>query len=990
MGPQRRRLRHLRSIEGLRAVAVSAVVAYHAGATWLPGGFLGVDVFFVVSGYLIAAGLLQEWDATGELDVRGFWWRRARRLLPALGFLLVGTAVAALLTAPDAIPRLRGDTVAALTYTSNWWQIVAGQSYFEALGRSPLLRHLWSLAVEEQFYLAFPLALGGAVRRVRSRATLVLGAVGVAVASTVWMAVLWSPGDDPSRVYFGSDTRLAGLLVGVAVALLLGGRSLRTLPVRVAQASTVAGGAGLLALGLRVGDTSPWLYDGGGFLVVAVAAALLLVGTAHRRSIVGRVLGCRPMRWIGTRSYAIYLWHWPVQELSRAGVDVPWSGAGLVVARLVAVGVLAEMSWRFVEQPVRAGHLRTWWTARTPVRRRFDPAVAGGLAMLLAVPMLTASGPERQWWEAESQVVSAAGTTFAIDPAADDPGLIGPVLVGPPAPLPPAPTTTTVAPPPEQPPSSEPATTAAPAPPRAPRAPRAPRPAPAATSTEAPAPTTPPPPPPPPSDLAVLAMGDSVMVAARSALLAEGGSGTRVDAVVGRQNDATLTALERYRDDGTLAVTKRLIIHIGTNGPLTQTQFDRLLRITAEVPDVVVVNVRVPKSWESQSNRVIAENIGVADRLRLADWHETSKTPGVLGSDGVHPTPSGAARLRPPGAGRATAAARARTDARADAHRSAATAAGGSRRHDDDGGAAARARAAGAERRLDRVEAAHDEHGDVVARRAVLELDGRRHDRVGQLLGGEVAGVGDEPGDAVVAEELAVAAGLGDAVGVEHQHVARDQLGRGLGHLRVVDHPEHRPCDADGVESACAAPAPQRQRVAARRHGDREPSVVPRSRDAQEGGRAELLGMVAQQDVVEPEQDVGGPVRPQRLRPHGVAGQRGHDRGGRALAADVAEHEPPRRAVDLEGVVEVAADLGPVARRPVPAADVEAGDRQQHRRKERRLQRPRRARWPAPRTPRPAAAPRAARARTSAARSRRTAPSGWRRARRRCSPSAPS
>jgi hypothetical protein len=140
----------------------------------------------------------------------------------------------------------------------------------------------------------------------------------------------------------------------------------------------------------------------------------------------------------------------------------------------------------------------------------------------------------------------------------------------------------------------------------------------------------------------VLAVGDSVMVAARSSLLAEGGSGTRVDAQVGRQNDATLSVLERYRDDGTLALTERLIVHIGTNGPLTQAQFDRLAAIAVDVPDVVVVNVRVPKSWESQSNRVIAENVPALERMRLADWHETSKTPGVVGSDGVHPTPSGA------------------------------------------------------------------------------------------------------------------------------------------------------------------------------------------------------------------------------------------------------------------------------------------------------------------------------------------------------------
>ncbi|HUP84398.1 MAG TPA: acyltransferase family protein [Acidimicrobiales bacterium] len=628
--PRRRRVR---SIEGVRAIAVSAVVAYHAGATWLPGGFLGVDVFFVVSGYLIAAGLLKEWETTEAIQLAAFYRRRARRLLPALALLLVTTSLVALAEAPDAVPRLRGDLLAALIYTSNWWQIVAGQSYFEVLGRAPLLRHLWSLAVEEQFYLLFPLAFGPALRRVRSREWLFAGVVALAVLSTVWMAMLWSPGDDPSRVYFGSDTRLAGLLVGVATAVLAGRRSLRTLPRRVSKLASAGGAAVLAAAALGTTDTSPWLYDHGGFLVVAVAAACFVVGTAHQRSVTGRILGSRPMRWLGTRSYGVYLWHWPVQELTRSSVDVPWHGPGLVVGRIVLIGVLAELSWRFVEQPVRFGRLAAWWRARRVDERRLRVGLALGAVAALAMAMATADGPERQWWETDPQIVSAMGPSSAPLVGAATRPKAEPALVA--ATAPPS-DAIDAHPPPESPGASS-----VPQPGR----PRAPRPTPQPASvetTEAMPPPLPPPLPPLPPDLAALAVGDSVMVAARNALFAEGGSGTRVDAVVGRQNEATLSALERYRDDGTLALTERLIVHIGTNGPLTQAQFDRLVRITAEVPDVVVVNVRVPKTWEAQSNQVIGDNVGAVERMRLADWHEASGHPGILGSDGVHPTPSGA------------------------------------------------------------------------------------------------------------------------------------------------------------------------------------------------------------------------------------------------------------------------------------------------------------------------------------------------------------
>jgi outer membrane biosynthesis protein TonB len=317
---------------------------------------------------------------------------------------------------------------------------------------------------------------------------------------------------------------------------------------------------------------------------------------------------------------------------------VPWTGAGVQLLQLAVIGSLAEVSWRLVERPIRTGRFAAGWRAMDLGGRRFVAGAVTAAAVLLVAAMVTAPGPDRPWWEGEPQVVSASG--------------VSPVLLAP-APTttsPRAPDATVAAPVPE--PTS---TTTTAAPPPAPAvavtsAPRVRRSRPSTTTTApAPAaeaaPTTAAPPPPPapaPRDLSALAIGDSVMVAARNALVAEGGAGVLVDAEVGRQNDATLTVLQRYRDDGTLATVEHLVVHIGTNGPFTQKQFDRLVALTADVPDVVVVNVRVPKSWQAQSNATIADNVPAHPRMRIADWHEASGQPGVVGSDGVHPTPSGA------------------------------------------------------------------------------------------------------------------------------------------------------------------------------------------------------------------------------------------------------------------------------------------------------------------------------------------------------------
>ncbi|MEA2842953.1 MAG: hypothetical protein QOJ69_624, partial [Actinomycetota bacterium] len=375
-------------IDGLRALAVAAVFAYHAGLGWAQGGFLGVDLFFVISGFLITSLLLAEWQTSGSLRTLRFWGRRALRLLPALIVLLVVVSVAVPLLAPDQGYRLRGDVVAGLGYVSNWRLIFEQQSYFQEIGRPPVLQHLWSLAVEEQFYLLWPLVLFvllipmGRARREPHR--LIWPVLALAAVSAGLMAMLYDPDLDPSRVYFGTDTRAAGLLIGAALAcipLRWNPSATRGIPRRlVLEAVGVAAVGGLCLCVVKVDQFDPRLYRGG-FVAVAVLAAVAVAVVTHPASWVGRVLACGPMVWLGRRSYAVYLWFWPVLMMTRAHSDVPLSGLPLLALQIALTLALADASYRWVERPIRAGALgRAWrevreWAGRRS--RRPGPITAG-------------------------------------------------------------------------------------------------------------------------------------------------------------------------------------------------------------------------------------------------------------------------------------------------------------------------------------------------------------------------------------------------------------------------------------------------------------------------------------------------------------------------------------------------------------------------------------------------------------------------------------
>jgi peptidoglycan/LPS O-acetylase OafA/YrhL len=354
-------------LDGLRAIAVAAVVVFHFAPSVLPAGFLGVDVFFVVSGFLISRLVVREIERSGAVSLGNFWARRARRLLPALATVTVVVLCAAAISfSSSEIHDLRAQAIGTLFYCANWVIIFAKGNYFTSLGRPSPLLHMWTLAVEEQFYVVLPIVLFLA-RRVVVRhpvRTATIAMVG-AIASTVWMGVLVSPTGDPSRAYLGSDSHAMGLLVGVALGVVAGaGRPWASLTGWMRSNATAARAAPLLAAGslaailvtMRVTrDRTLALYRGGFLLFALLCAMVIAVVVTMPASPVARLLRTPWLVAIGLRSYSLYLWHWPVGVFvtPRPGLD----GVGLFVVRLAISIVLAELSFRLVEQPFRLGRV---------------------------------------------------------------------------------------------------------------------------------------------------------------------------------------------------------------------------------------------------------------------------------------------------------------------------------------------------------------------------------------------------------------------------------------------------------------------------------------------------------------------------------------------------------------------------------------------------------------------------------------------------------
>ncbi|NDB18008.1 MAG: acyltransferase [Actinobacteria bacterium] len=662
--------RSVPALDALRAVAIIAVIAYHLDLASVPGGFLGVDVFFVLSGYLITWILLTTVAALGRIDFKVFYEARARRLIPAFVGVVFAVCLIGSLCAPDTIPKFFSDLPWASTGTVNWWYVVNETSYFEETARPPLLQHMWSLAVEAQFYLIWPLVVAFFGRRswIKGMRWFAAASAAVFAAMSISLGVNIEHASalQASNFYFGTGSRCVGLLLGAALAA--GWTPIRltpSIPPRARLFIDLVAVFALASLGYLFWSvdevTLHWFAWGSPLaaLVTAVAIAALV----HPACRVSRVLSRPALLWVGTRSYGLYLWHWPVLQLLRPGIDVAWPDSLTNATRVAVTALLAEASYRWLELPIRqrrnpfAPLLDSY---RNPRTRRF---VAASVTTILIYPALALSRDAYATAKVEEQgflaqfAAQAVATEPALAPVAPRPGAtvrrlridtrprllppsnagsatsIATAAVAPsssPSPAPVDPTVNVA-----QPAAQSPMSTEDPLPTTSPT--------PDATATSRPS----------ASEKAgsasalnvarkqgVWVVGDSVLVGAMRVLRAKLPV-SRNDAEVGMQANVVFHTL---RDGATAVKSDVVVLNIGNNGTVRE---KTLRRILTSVRDrtVVLVDAVVPRRWESANNALVRDVLPDFPNVRLVAWSKISQGhPEYFAHDGIHLTASGAAR----------------------------------------------------------------------------------------------------------------------------------------------------------------------------------------------------------------------------------------------------------------------------------------------------------------------------------------------------------
>lgn len=638
------RPREIRGLDGLRALAIAAVLVFHLRPASLPGGFLGVDVFFVVSGFLITTLLLREFTARRRLNLPAFWKRRARRLLPALFLVVVASVSAGLLIGEDLLVGIGRQATGALTFSSNWLEISAGSSYFASTSPQ-LFANFWSLAVEEQFYLFWPILFALFLALLPTWRARVGVAAGLAVASALAMALLATPGEDATRIYYGTDTHAFGLLLGVALAFLwatdsfLDSRAWR----RLAPLTGPAALAGLVALMAVLDENHIATFRGGlfaGSLLTAVLIAALLPG----RTPLLLLLEVQPVRWLGERSYGIYLWHWPLilivtALLPAAAPDstAEWVNRGLALGLTLAI---SAASYRYVEMPVRRHGFRA--SARAVGRVLAGPVLIPKLATAVVAVMgvLTVAGiataPEKsaaqQAIEAGQVAISqqasdgagapaGAAAGDADEPAADEPAAEGSGKEEPAA---------------EEPAAEEPAAEAAAAEesteeePPAEEPDAADRPA-AAVDIDLTM----------PMGEEISAFGDSMIVTSTHALQ-DRFPGIHLDALSNNQWKHAEGVLWAALEDD--SVRRAVVLDYGTNAGIDDPDVvRRALDMLGPERLVVVVNLHSRSTFIDSSNALLADVVAEYPNATIADWDAAiSQQPELLQADRTHPDIFGA------------------------------------------------------------------------------------------------------------------------------------------------------------------------------------------------------------------------------------------------------------------------------------------------------------------------------------------------------------
>jgi peptidoglycan/LPS O-acetylase OafA/YrhL len=582
---------YLAGLDGIRAIAVLGVIAFHVGAAWAPGGLLGVGVFFVLSGYLITDLLVAEYRRRHTIDLGQFWLRRARRLLPALFLMLFVVIGWATLFDRAQLGALRDDLPSSIAYFSNWWFIYQHVSYFARFGPPAPFGHLWSLAIEEQFYLLWPLLVLAGLRFARRRRLLIPIVVAGAAASAIEMALLYVPFSDPTRVYDGTDTRAFALLIGAAFALAWP-RDLKISELtdgarRVLEIAGTVALVGILVLFCATSEYDAFLYRGG-MVLCALLSAVLIAVTIHPGTRFGRILGVAPLSWIGKRSYGIYLWSYPVIVLTTPSGKSP--GATRSLVDIAITFGLAALSWHYVEEPVRHGALGQLWRRA----RSWNP------------PRLSASGWVVSSFATANVVVCIVGLSGLVaGPAVDPQSSITAIL----------PTGNN---------SNSPGTTGNT---------QSTSPTGSGATTVSTTPTR-------PKGAGILAIGDSIMIDA-APYLRQLLPGIAIDAIEGQQLSQVQAAVAKLREQGVIG--DRLILELGTNGPYTQTALNNLIRSFGPMQKIVLVNSWVSRPWEQFVNQTIAAIAKQHKNVTVVDWFTLGRThPSDFYPDGIHLNPVGA------------------------------------------------------------------------------------------------------------------------------------------------------------------------------------------------------------------------------------------------------------------------------------------------------------------------------------------------------------
>lgn len=609
---------YLRGLDGLRALAALAVLVYHVAPNWMPGGFMGVDVFFVLSGFLITAMLTRERRQSGKIRIRRFWLRRMRRLFPAVALTVLVTVPIAALVNRDFLVGITRQVLGSLTFTYNWLNVIFSQSYFDR-ANPQFLSNMWTLAVEQQFYLLWPLVLL-VVFRLPNRHRWVVPAL-LAAASVAEMATLQALGGNLTRIYEGTDTHAFGLMLGAMLALLFP-MALENTPhyldhttVRIRGLAAWLGIIGVFASFLTLHDTDSFTYPWGVFAVSLLTVGIIqtcmeeVAGVSGPGQVLVEFLSWKPLVWLGLRSYSLYLWHWPVYLLVM-GLAPGWAQwLSLVVIGTVSI-VCAHLSYTFVEQPMRRqgilATLRGWWP------RRFRGWDAGKQRLAAAAVLALIVAPL-----GAALVVAPAKTSAAILVEKGQAFIKGQKSR-------PAPHEKKAAPP-----APKPGKTVAPHDKKTP-------------ATSKPTPTPTPTTPQPIDGSQVDMIGDSVTLASVPKLAAKL-PGININAEVSRSSIAGLSIMRTMRDQGTLR--PYLVFALATNSTFRVQDGQKLLSELPPTTKIVFVTGfgKPSQQWIQISNQTMYSLAGEhPDRVKVAAWDTAiAPHPELLASDSVHPQPAG-------------------------------------------------------------------------------------------------------------------------------------------------------------------------------------------------------------------------------------------------------------------------------------------------------------------------------------------------------------